>query len=383
MKKRKILVLTGKRGGFGAMKPMLREMRDCDEIELQIVVTDQHVSSQFGNTISEVENEFQVMAAVDMEQDSDTGLSRARAVGRCLQKVSSVLASSKPDICVLYGDRGEVLATAIAATMLNIPIAHIQGGDVSGSLDEQMRHATTKLSHLHFPATESSAERLRRMGEEEWRIHLVGDNHVDLIVAGEFEGPERIARELGLDLKHPILVVLQHSETTRPDQAFDQMEKTLRAVIKTGHQTVIVHPCSDQGYEGILSAISTFAVTPQFRIRVNLEAPIFWGLLNVASLLIGNSSAGLIEAPYFKLPAINIGRRQSGRMHAENVIHADHDVGEIERAINMGLSDPEFRNKIATCAQPFGDGKAGARIFEVLSKLDLHKADLLTKVMTY
>ena len=150
MKKRKILVLTGKRGGFGAMKPMLREMRDCDEIELQLVVTDQHVSSKFGNTISEVENEFQVMAAVDMEQDSDTGLSRARAVGRCLQKVSSVLAASKPDICVLYGDRGEVLATALAATMLNIPIAHTMGGEVTGTIDESIRHAITKFAHVHF-----------------------------------------------------------------------------------------------------------------------------------------------------------------------------------------------------------------------------------------
>src|ERR1700689_768677 len=215
---RKIMVLTGKRGGFGAMKPMLRLLRDDPAFELQLVVTDQHVSERFGRTVQEIETEFPVAAAVDMDQKDDKPESRARALGICLQGMADTLARLKPDLCVPYGDRGEVLAAATAATALNIPIAHIQGGDISGSQDEIIRHAVTKLSHLHFPSTEESAERIRRMGEEDWRIHVVGDNHIDLIAAGEYAQPAEVMRELGLDLTHPVIVVLQHSETTAPGE---------------------------------------------------------------------------------------------------------------------------------------------------------------------
>ncbi len=205
------------------MKPMLRALRDDEAFELQLVVTDQHVSKQFGETISEIRQEFDIAGAVDMEQSDDSALGRARAVGNCAMKMAEKIAYLEPDICVLYGDRGEVLATATAATLLGLPIAHLQGGDVSGSLDEQMRHAVTKLAHLHFPSSEESAQRIRKMGEESWRIQVVGDNHIDTIVAGEFEKPEMVGKKLGLDLRQPIVVVLQHSETTAPREAYDQM----------------------------------------------------------------------------------------------------------------------------------------------------------------
>src|SRR5262249_26017915 len=153
------------------MKPMLRLLRDDPQFALQLVVTDQHLNQKFGATIKEVQREFEVAAAVDMEQADGSPRGRAVALGNCALKMADVLADLRPDVCILYGDRGEVLATAMAATTLMIPIAHLQGGDVSGSLDEPMRHAVTKLSHLHFPATEESARRIRQMGEEEWRIH--------------------------------------------------------------------------------------------------------------------------------------------------------------------------------------------------------------------
>lgn len=368
---RRIFVLTGKRGGFGAMKPMLRLLRDRPEFELQLVVTDQHVSARFGNTIDEVRRDFPVAAAVDMEQEGDTRLDRARALGRCALRMSDTLAQLSPDICVLYGDRGEVLATAMAATALGIPIAHLQGGDVSGSLDEQMRHAVTKLSHLHFPSTEESAARIRRMGEEPWRIHVVGDNHIDLIVAGEYAPAAEVADKLNLDLSRPVVVVLQHSETTQPDAAYDQMVETLAAVEASGYQAVVVHPCSDQGYEGVLTAIGERSREPQFRVRVNLDAPLFWGLLAVASVMVGNSSAGLIETPCFRIPAVNVGRRQEGRLHAENVIHAPHERGPILAAIRKAVEDEAFRAQVRTCSQPFGDGRAGEKVVEVLARVPL------------
>jgi GDP/UDP-N,N'-diacetylbacillosamine 2-epimerase (hydrolysing) len=376
---RRIMVLTGKRGGFGAMKPMLRLMQSDPEVELQLVVTDQHVSDRFGRTEREVRQEFDIAAAVDMRQADASPESRACALGRCLEGIARTLAALRPDICVLYGDRGEVLTTAIAATTLNIPIAHLQGGDVSGSLDDPMRHAVTKLAHLHFPSTEVSADRIRAMGEEPWRIHTVGDSHIDPIVAKEYSPPDEVARELDLDLSKPTVVVLQHSETTAPASSYDQMVETLSAVCDLDHQAVVIYPCSDAGYDGIIRAIDEIARPRQFRVRVNLDAPKFWGLLGFASVLVGNSSAGLIETPSFRLPAVNIGRRQIGRLCAENVLHVDHDRNAIRGAIETALSN-SFHAVAASCGQPFGDGQAGRRVFEVLRDVPLDRRLLLKRL---
>ena len=378
---RRILVLTGKRGGYGAMKPMLDLLDRDPYFDLQLVVTDQHVNPRFGRTVQEIEPDFTVAASIDMEQQDGSATGRAAAVGRCAVKMISVLENLSPHLCLLYGDRGEVLATAMTATILGLPIAHLQGGDVSGSLDDNMRHAITKLSHLHFASTAASAERIRRMGEEDWRIHVVGDSHVDPIVAGEFSDPETVSAELNLDIGEPIIVVLQHSETTAPDQSHVQMVETLEAVRATGLQTVVVYPCSDQGYEGIVRAIDELAHSPQFRAQVNLEAPLFRGLLNVASVMVGNSSAGLIETPYFCIPAINIGRRQTGRLHAENVLHVDHDRTAILAAIEASLADSTFRETVDNCTRLFGDGHAGARVVDILRDLAIDRALLVKQFM--
>lgn len=377
---RRIMVLTGKRGGFGAMKPMLRLMQSDRAMALQLVVTDQHVSDRFGRTEREVREDFEIAAAVDMRQEDARPESRARALGTCLEGMAGTLARLRPDLCVLYGDRGEVLATALAATTLNIPIAHLQGGDISGSLDDPMRHAITKLAHLHFASTEESAERIRRMGEEPWRVHVVGDSHIDPIVAKEYKPPAEIARELALDLSKPVVVVLQHSETTAPEASRDQMVETLAAIEDLGHQAVVIHPCSDAGYDGILRAIEEIARPPQFRVRVNLDAPVFWGLLATASVLVGNSSAGLIETPSFHLPAVNVGRRQVGRLCAENVLHVEHDRAAIRSAIETALSD-SFRTAAAACSQPFGDGQAGRRVVEILREIPLDRRLLLKRLV--
>jgi GDP/UDP-N,N'-diacetylbacillosamine 2-epimerase (hydrolysing) len=357
-------------------------LRDSPEFTLQLVLTDQHISNKFGNTIKEVEQEFEVAAVVDIEQKDDLVVSRSEALGLGMQRISRVLDNLSPDICVVYGDRGEVLTAVLAATIMGIPIAHIQGGDISGSIDEQMRHAITKLSHLHFPSNEESAGRIRKMGEENWRIHVVGDNHIDLIVAGEFYSQKEVAKRLNLDLSKPVIVVLQHSETTQPKLSYQQMTETLMAVRKTGHQTVVAYPCSDPGYEGILQAIDQLASPPQFQVHKNLEASLFWGLLNMATVMVGNSSAGLIETPSFHLPTINIGRRQEGRLCSGNVLHVVEDRKEIFKAINTSINDASFLEQVRNCSQPYGSGTAGQQIVSVICKVLLNEK-LLVKRMTY
>lgn len=353
------------------MKPMLRLLRDSPGFTLQLVATDQHMNVRFGNTLQEIKKEFHVAATVDIEQSDDKPESRSRALGRCLERMTGVFVDLAPDICVLYGDRGEVLVSAIAATHLNLPIAHIQGGDVSGSLDDPMRHALTKLAHLHFPATEESANRIRLMGEEEWRIKIVGDSHIDLIVAGEYTPGPEVVDMLGLSSKKPIAVILQHPETTQPGAAYDQATETLEAVRQSDLQAVVIYPCSDAGHDGIITAIEQLATPPQFQVHTNLEAPIFWGLLSAANVIIGNSSAGLIETPTFGLPAINIGRRQIGRLHSENVIHVEHNRDVIKGAIAEALSK-RFAIIAKTCKKPFGDGVAGKKIVTTLGEIPIN-----------
>lgn len=366
-----IAVLTGKRGGYGAMKPMLKALRDDPDIRFSLLVTDQHVNPKFGATVAEIERDFSIAAAVDMEQTDGSDRGRARALGVCLEKMADVLADLAPDILVLYGDRGEVLATALAAVTLRIPIAHLQGGDVSGNVDEVMRHAMTKLSHLHFPSTETSARRILAMGEEPWRVRAVGDNHIDLIVAGEYSDPATVRARLDIPQDEAPVVVLLHPETTHRRDGYADMCNVLEAVLAEGRRTLAVYPCSDHGYEDIIRALRDFEGRPGLSVHKNIDAPDFWGLLSIAAAMVGNSSAGLIETPTFRIPAINIGERQKGREHGNNVIHCGFQPDALRDALARALHDADFRAKVAGCAQPFGDGQAWRRIVERLKTVEL------------
>jgi GDP/UDP-N,N'-diacetylbacillosamine 2-epimerase (hydrolysing) len=382
MMPRRIAVLTGKRGGYGAMKPMLRAIDEDPELELLLIVTDQHLNPRFGATIAEVQTEFQVAAAIDMEQADGSAAARVAALGICMTKMAKVLEELAPDIIVLYGDRGEVLVTAIAALNLGIPIAHLQGGDRSGNVDELMRHSLTKLAHLHFPASEESATRIRGLGEEEWRIKVVGDNHVDPIVAGEYTDKETLAERFDLANDERPIVVLQHPETTRNRDNYADMRGTLNAVLERDKRTIVVYPCSDQGYHDIVRAIEERRGQKRLSVHKNIEAPDFWGLLSNALVMVGNSSAGLIETPYFRIPAINLGERQIGRLHAENVIHAEFGTENVSVALNKALDDEAFASAVKHCSRPFGDGFAYRRIVDRLKQVELGE-HLLSKSMTY
>lgn len=370
-RQRHIAVLTGKRGGYGAMKPMLREIESRNDMRLSLIVTDQHVNERFGATIAEVEKEFHVAAAVDMEQADGSPVARAQALGVCLNRMSDVLTELRPDILVLYGDRGEVLATALAAVTLRIPIAHLQGGEISGNADELMRHAITKLAHLHFPSTEICAARIRAMGEESWRVLAVGDNHVDPIVAGDYNSPEVVRERYGIPEGERPVIVLLHPETIHVRDGRADMRAILDAVLAERRRTLIIYPCSDHGYEEIVRAIEDLAGAPDVSIHRNIDAEDFRGIMAIAAVMVGNSSAGLIETPYFRLPAINIGERQLSRDHAENVIHCSYDPDALRAALDKALRDPAFGRAVVHCRQPFGDGCAYRRIVDRLAEVEL------------
>ncbi len=381
MPRNRVCVWSGKRGGFGAMAPTMQAIQDHPDLEMALVVTDQHLYDRFGRTVNEVEARFPVAGAIDMGQVGDSNEARAEAVGRCLERSVAVLRDIAPDILLVIGDRGEVFAACIAAHNMRIAIAHVQGGDVSGSLDEPVRHAITKLAHIHFPSTAASAERIRRMGEEPERIHVVGDTHIDQILAGEATPAETLRERYGLD-GSPYLLVLQHSDSTVPHDSAAQMRETLAAVEASGLRSLLVYPCSDQGFEGIIETIESARGRPQLSVHRNIPAPDFIGLQQGAVALVGNSSAGLIEAPYFNLPAINVGDRQIGRERTANVIDVGYERGAIAAAIERALNDDAFRAAMRETAPPFGDGTAHRRITEVLAATTVTPA-LLNKRMTY
>jgi GDP/UDP-N,N'-diacetylbacillosamine 2-epimerase (hydrolysing) len=379
---RHICVWSGKRGGFGALTPTMQEIARRPGLRLSLVVTDQHLYERFGRTIAEVEERFPVAAAIDMEQRGDTNRDRARAVGVCLAKSADVLADLAPDVLLVIGDRGEVFAACIAAHNLRIVIAHVQGGDLSGSLDEPVRHAITKLAHVHFPSTERSAERIRRMGEEAWRIHVAGDTHIDQILMGRATTAADLRQRYDLPEGAPVLLVLQHPDSTVPEESGAQMSETLGAVLSFQLRTLIVYPCSDQGYEGIIQEIERHRRAPGVSIHRNIPAEDFIGLQSMAACLIGNSSAGLIEAPYFHLPAVNVGDRQIGREHGANVLHVPAERNAIAAAIGRALGDHDFHDGMRASPAPFGDGMAYRRITDVLASLELGDR-VLNKRMTY
>ncbi len=382
MTKRRICVWSGKRGGFGALAPTMEAICAHPAMEMQLVVTDQHLYDRFGKTVAEVESRFPVAARIDMAQAGDANEDRARAIGRCVAKSVDVFGELDPDILLVIGDRGEVLAACIAAHNMRIAIAHIQGGDISGSLDEPVRHAVTKLAHLHFPATEASAERIRAMGEEAWRVHIVGDTHLDPVFLGTFTPEAELRARYELPAEAPFLLVLQHSDSSAPGQSRAQMAETVAAVLPTGLRTLFVYPCSDQGFEGIIGEIEAAAAPPRITVHQNIPAPDFVGLEKLAACLVGNSSAGLIEAPYVALPAVNIGTRQMGREHCGNVIHVAHERAAIAAAIERALSDHAFRESLRSLEPPFGDGKAFERITAVLAEVSSDDR-LFNKRMTY
>jgi UDP-N-acetylglucosamine 2-epimerase (non-hydrolysing)/GDP/UDP-N,N'-diacetylbacillosamine 2-epimerase (hydrolysing) len=294
--------------------------------------------------------------------------------------IGEVLSSVKPDIFLVLGDRGEVLAAVVAALHLGIPVAHIQGGDISGNVDELMRHAITKLSHLHFPATVDSAERISKMGEDPKRIHVVGDPHIDFIVQRRFTSGAIVREKYGLGTDR-FLIVLLHPETDDIAGNRSLADAVLGAAAASGLRTLVTYPCSDPGYQGVLDSIAKFESLPSFAVFKNIEAVDFWGLLSEAAALLGNSSSGLIEAPYFCLPVVNVGRRQTGRVRCTNVIDSDSTPEALRVALGKALQ-PEFRMKLQERRDyPFGDGYAGEKIIRLLKTVDL--GTLRNKRMTY
>lgn len=395
MKKRVVAVFTGNRAEYGLQFPILRAIDAHPDLACRLIVSGAHLDPDFGATLKEIENDgFDIHAEVKIEMKKDTKSSTALAIGSGVASMSEALERIAPDLLVVYADRFEGFAAVIAGTQMNIPTAHVEGGDLTegGALDDSVRHAMSKLAHLHFTTNQAASNRVLAMGEEAWRVHTVGFPAIDLIMDGNFAKPNDVAAKLGLDLTRPIALFTQHSVTTEFDLAAAQTRPSLdalRALAADGVQIVATYPNNDAGGRAIIAELEALAgeKLPGIFVHRSLGRWLYHGVLALARVpeirvaCVGNSSSGIKETPAFGCAAVNIGSRQLGRLRGANALDAPYDAAAIADAIRKCLFDDAFRALCRSAENPYGLGDAGVKIADVLARIPLDEK-LLRKRMT-
>jgi len=383
---KKILGITGIRSEYDIMSSVFRSIDDHSDLELELVVTGAHLSDSYGYTVDDIRADgFIIVDEIDSLINSDRPVARVKGLAVQLQGLVQTIARVQPDFLIVLGDREEAMTTALAGAYMNIPVVHISGGDrVIGNVDDQVRHAVTKLSHIHFVTNQESYERLIRLGEQSFRVHMVGNPGLDRLLTVPDLAEEELTKQLGFEIKknEPFILVVQHAISTESDRAYEQMKVTLEAISEIGIKTILSYPNSDAGGQQIIRAIREYKNPAKLYVAKNIPRLEFVNIMRKASCMLGNSSAGILEAPLLKLPVINVGSRQKGRLHAENVQFVDHDKEEIIKAINRAIFDKEYRNIVSKCSNPYGDGKSSLRIAEILASININD-DLLIKDITY
>jgi len=371
---KRIGVVTVSRSDYGHLRPVLEALRRAPDLELLLLVAGMHLASEFGLTVRDIEADgFPISARVEMLGGGDTPEAVAAATGRGVAGFGEAFARLRPDVVVALGDRFEMLAAAVAALPFALPVAHIHGGEVSeGAMDNQIRHAITKLAHLHFASAEPHARRIAAMGEEPWRIHTVGAPGLDRLATTEPLPRAALARELGLPEAGPWLLVTFHPVTLEYRDTAAHIDELLAALEKTDGFIVITYPNADTAGRLIIERIEEFAGRHPRRCRLakSLGERLYLSLLRHADLMIGNSSSGLIEAPSFGLPVVNVGSRQRGRLRGANVIDVEPSREDILRGIEGAQALP-FRVRARAAANPYGDGHAAPRIVEILRSVPI------------
>jgi GDP/UDP-N,N'-diacetylbacillosamine 2-epimerase (hydrolysing) len=383
---RKIAVVTGTRAEYGILKPLLKKIVESGNLELNLIVTGLHLMKKYGLTIKEIErNSFEIGDIVEMYSDNEDDITYyGKALAKGVAGFTSTLSKIKPDILVILGDRLEPLAATLAVATLRIPIAHIHGGDKtdSGHIDENVRHSITRFANLHFTATKEHTKRLIKMGEEPWRIFEVGALGLDSVINQQPIPKGTFAKKVGIRPDDKIIVCVFHPVHLEKEIAGKQMYEILDAIRGLGIQTVIIYPNNDAGSQDIIEEIEKCRSLPFIKIFPSLSHLEYISLLKYADVLIGNSSSGIIEAPSLKLPVVNIGSRNVGREHADNIIFVDAKREDIIKAIEIALYNGEFWERVKQCVNPYGDGKASERTVKVLSEIEIDMK-LLQKKITY
>jgi UDP-hydrolysing UDP-N-acetyl-D-glucosamine 2-epimerase len=378
MSVRKVCIFIGSRANYSSIKSVMRAVRAHADLHLQLIVGASALLDRFGSVVDVIQADgFTPDARVTMIVEGETPATMAKSTGLGLLELPTIFEMLKPDVVISVGDRFETMATAIAAAYMNIPVAHTMGGEISGTIDESIRHAVTKLSHIHFPANVAAADRIIRMGEPPETVHSVGCPRIDLVseIARGSDGiphAEWLDREgvgAHIDVTKPFLLVNQHPVTTEYGQGKDQIRETLAALHELQMPTIMLWPNVDAGSEDIASGIRTYREKQRpdyIRFYKNFPIETYVRLMLLCACTVGNSSAPIREGAFLGVPAVNIGTRQKGRDRGPNVVDAGYDHGEIAAAIRRQLAHGRYQSDAL-----YGDGKAGGRIAEILARAPL------------
>lgn len=378
---RTIAVLTGSRGEWGYIRPILKLIDRDPALDYRLIATNMHLLPAFGTSVREIEQDgFHVDERIYMTFDGYMAQTMTKSLAVLLLELPTTLQRMRPDIILLAGDRGEQLMGAVAGLHLGIPVAHIQAGELSGNVDGVVRHAITKLAHLHFAANEEFAQRVRALGEQEFRIFMTGAPLVDELVQGAVTPEKELRERYRLAEEERLVLTVQHPVTEEEGAAGEQVSETISALLELNWPTILVYPNGDAGSEQIRGQLAKLK-RPKVRLVRNLPRQDYLGLMRMASVIVGNSSSGIMEAPSFGRPAVNIGRRQIGRPQSCNVINVGYARSEILAALRKATS-PEFAAQAKSAVNPYGEGNASEKIVAVLKGIEINDR-LLRKELTY
>jgi UDP-hydrolysing UDP-N-acetyl-D-glucosamine 2-epimerase len=383
MKKRKICVVVASRANYGRVKSVLSAIKEHPELELQLIVGASALLYRFGRAIDIIkEDGFIPLRSIYYVVEGENLNTQAKSTGLGIIELASAFEDLKPDVVVTVADRFETMSTAIAASYMNIPLAHIQGGEVTGNIDEPVRHAITKLAHIHFPATKGSTERLLKMGEESWRVHCTGCPSIDLLQNSDLNVSKKIFDRYGgighlLNPDQPYILMVQHPVTTEFGEGSTQVTATLNALKSRKEQKIVLWPNIDAGSDHVSKAIRMFReknFSENFHYYRGFSPEDYNAILNSAVCVVGNSSSFIREGSYLGTPAVIVGDRQDGREHGENVLFADYSEEDIAHKVEMQINHGKYNRSLI-----FGEGFAGKRIAQILSNIQLN----INKKITY
>ena len=372
--RRRIGVVTTSRADYSHLYWPLRELAAHSGVELGVFALGPHLAPAFGATIHEIERDgFPIKARIECLLHSDTDTGMAKTIGVAILCLADALTAWRPDILLLIADRYEMLAPASVAVAMRIPIAHIEGGEVSqGAIDDQVRNGLTKLAHLHFTSTQTARNRVIAMGEEPWRVHRAGAPSLDHLRRSTLLSRTELDAKLGLSLQTPTLLAAWHPVTILRDTNAEA-DALFSALAQVNGQFVFVYPNTDAGSLALIDRTRALAATrPETHVFVNLDAVTYWSLLRQMDVMVGNSSSGIMEAASFGLPVVNVGMRQQGRERPHNVLDAPAETGAIQAALQRALSQ-EFRASLKGMSNPYGDGTAAETIVRVLTTVSVER----------
>jgi len=370
--KRRIAVITTSRADYSHLYWPLVELSQRPDIDLGVIALGAHLSPEFGMTVSEIEKDgFPLIARIECLLSSDTDVGMAKTIGLATLSLADALSAWRPDLMLLIADRYEMLAPASVALALRIPVAHIEGGEVSqGAIDDAVRNALTKLAHIHFTSTETARRRVIAMGEEPWRVHHAGAPSLDHLRRSKLLTREALEDRLAIRLQSPTTLVAFHPATIHR-QTTQEADAFFSAFQQVNGQLLFVYPNSDAGSRSLIERAQNLTATrPDTYIFVNLDAVTYWSLLQSVDLLIGNSSSGIMESASFALPTVNVGMRQQGRERERNVLDCPAQPDALIAAIERARS-AEFRATLIGMTNPYGDGCAAEKIAHVLATTPL------------